>query len=107
MGEIEAGIEITRRQDGDKAREIESWLDDLAQSYNVLPVDAPIFRRWARLMYRRADHHLEDALIAATALVRGLTVVTRNVHDFEPFAVPVIDPFTSNAGSPPAGADRR
>lgn len=107
IGEIQAGIEITRRQDGDKAREIESWLDDLAQSYNVLPVDVPTFRRWARLMHRRPDHHLEDALIAATALVRGLTVVTRNVDDFEPFAVPVINPFTGNADTPPAGTDRR
>ena len=107
LGEIQAGIEITRRQDGDKAREIESWLDDLAQTYNVLPVDAPIFRRWARLMHRRTDHHLEDELIAATALVRGLTVVTRNVDDFEPFAVPLINPFTGDAGSPSAATDRR
>lgn len=107
LGEIQAGIEITRRQDGDKAREIERWLDDLAQSYNVLPVDAPTFRRWARLMDRRADHHLEDALIAATALVRGLTVVTRNVDDFQPFAVPLINPFSGNAERPPPAANRR
>src|SRR5579883_3031324 len=107
LGEIQAGIEIARGQDGDKAREIERWLDDLAQTYNVLPVDAPIFRRWARLMHRRADHHLEDALIAATALVRGLTVVTRNVDDFAPFAVPAINPFTGNAGGPAPAADRR
>lgn len=97
VGEIQAGIEITRRQDADKAREIESWLDDLAQTYNVLPADASIFRRWARLMHRRPDHHLEDALIAATALVRGLTVVTRNVADFEPFGVKVINPFSESA----------
>jgi hypothetical protein len=44
-------------------------------------------------MHRRPDHHLEDAIIAATALVRGLTVVTRNVGDFEPFGVPFLDPF--------------
>jgi len=45
-------------------------------------------------MHRRPDHHLEDALIAATALVRGLSVVTRNVDDFQPFGVATVNPFT-------------
>ncbi len=93
VGEIQAGIEITRKQDAVKAKEIELWLDGVEQSYGVLPADAAIFRRWAQLMHRRPDHHLEDALIAATALVRGLTVVTRNVDDFEPFGAPLIIPF--------------
>ena len=99
VGEIQAGIEITRQQDAEKAREIENWLDSVAHSYGVLPADAPIFRRWARLMHRRPDHHLEDALIAATALVRGLTVVTRNIDDFKPFRVPLINPFVSPSGT--------
>jgi toxin FitB len=99
VGEIQTGIEITRRQDAAKAQEIEDWLDSVAQSYGVLPADAAVFRRWAQLMHRRPDHHLEDALIAATALVRGLTVVTRNVDDFEPFGVPLINPFTSAAST--------
>jgi predicted nucleic acid-binding protein len=94
VGEIQAGIEITRQQDAQKAKEIEDWLDSVAHSYNILSVDAPIFRRWAQLTHRRPDHHLEDALIAATASVRGLTVVTRNVGDFEPFGVSLINPFT-------------
>ena len=98
VGEIQAGIEITRRQDATKAKEIEDWLDGVAQTHGVLPADAAIFRRWVQLMHRRPDHHLEDALIAATALVRGLTVVTRNVDDFEPFGVPLINPFTGAAG---------
>lgn len=97
IGEIQAGIEITRQQDAEKAEEIETWLDAVAQSYSVLSVDAPIFRRWAQLTHGRPDHHLEDALIAATALVRELTVVTRNVSDFEPFGAPLINPFTSPA----------
>src|SRR6266852_1610173 len=93
IGEVQAGIEITRDQDAEKAREIEEWLDSLAQSYNVLVVDSAIFRRWAKLMHGRPDHHIEDGLIAATALVRSLTVVTRNVRDFEPFGVRLINPF--------------
>jgi predicted nucleic acid-binding protein len=93
IGEVQAGIEITRDQDTKKAAEIEEWLDILAQSYNVLVVDTAIFRRWAQLMHRRPDHHLEDGLIAATALVRGLIVVTRNIRDFEPFGVQLINPF--------------
>jgi len=94
VGEIQAGVEITREQDSEKAREIEVWLDSVVQSYSVLATDAAVFRRWAKLMHRRPDHHLEDALIAATALVRHLTVVTRNVDDFKPFGVSLINPFT-------------
>jgi predicted nucleic acid-binding protein len=97
VGEIQAGIETTREQDPQKAAEIEDWLTNVAQTYNIVPADAPIFRRWAQLMHRRPDHHLEDALIAATALVRGMTVVTRNVSDFEPFGVPLLDPFARDS----------
>jgi predicted nucleic acid-binding protein len=100
IGEIQAGIEITREQDPEKAQEIESWLDEVAQSYNVLPADPAVFRRWAQLMHRRPDHHLEDGLIAATALTRGLSVVTRNVDDFQSFNVPLINPFSSGTRGP-------
>jgi predicted nucleic acid-binding protein len=93
LGEIQSGIEMTREQNAAKAREMELWLDEVAQSYNVLAVDASIFRRWGQLMHRQADHHLEDALIAATALVRELTVATRNVDDFESFGVAIVNPF--------------
>lgn len=97
IGEIQTGIELTRERDADKAKEIEAWLDQLAQTFNVLPVDAPIFRCWARLMHRKPDHHLEDALIAATAIVHGLTVVTRNVRDFKAFGVALLNPFDTLA----------
>lgn len=97
LGEIQAGIEITREQDPRKADEIERFLTDVAQTYNIVPADAPVFRRLAQLVHRRPDHHLEDALIAASALVRGLSVVTRNVADFKPFGVRVIDPFAKEA----------
>jgi len=93
IGEIQAGIEITREQNEAKAAEIEQWLDELARTSNVLDVSASIFRRWAQLMHRRADHHLEDALIAATAMTHDLTVATRNVRDFKSFGVGLVNPF--------------
>lgn len=93
LGEIQAGIELTREQDAAKAAEIESWLDLVAASYSVLPMDGPAFRRWAKLMHRRSDTLYEDAMIAAIAIVHGLTVVTRNVSDFEALGVGLLNPF--------------
>ncbi len=93
LGEIQAGVELTRENDPVKAGEIERWLNELEKTSNVIDVDAAVFRRWAQLMRGRADHHLEDALIAATALVHELTVATRNTADFKPFGVKLINPF--------------
>jgi predicted nucleic acid-binding protein len=93
LGEIQAGIELTREQDPAKASEIEAWLDLLSLSYNVLPMDGPAFRCWARLMHRQSDTLYEDAMIAAIAKVHNLTVVTRNGADFKPFEVPLLNPF--------------
>jgi predicted nucleic acid-binding protein len=93
LGEIQAGIELTRDQDASKVSAIEAWLELVAQSYNVLPMDGATFRTWARLMYRRSDTLYEDAMIAATAAVHNLTVVTRNVADFAKFDVRVLNPF--------------
>ena len=93
LGEIQAGIEITREQDARKAGDIEAWLDMVAGAYNVLPMDAAVFRAWARLMHRKSDTLYEDAMIAATAKVNGLTVATRNVADFKALGVEVFNPF--------------
>lgn len=95
LGEIQAGIELTREQDTDKASEIEAWLDQVAAAYNVLPLDAAAFREWARLMHRRSDTLYEDAMIAAMARVHGLTVVSRNVADFKALGMEAINPFTA------------
>ena len=93
LGEIQAGIELTREQDPDKAQAIEAWLELVAGAYNVLPMDAATFRAWARLMHRKSDTLYEDAMIAATAKVHGLTVATRNVSDFNALATEVFNPF--------------
>ena len=64
-------------------------------TYSVLSVDAAAFREWARLMHRKTNALTQDAMIAAVAIIHRLTVVTRNVRDFEHFAVPILDPFTA------------
>ncbi len=93
IGEIQARIEMTRTQSPTKAEELEAWAGQVADSYNVLAMDAACFRRWAKLMHRQSSTVYEDAMIAATALVHHLTVVTRNVRDFSRFEVPVLNPF--------------
>ena len=93
IGEIQAGIELTREQDEIKAAEIEQWLELVSASLNVVPMDANTFRVWGRLMHRASDTLYEDAMIAATAKVHNFIVVTRNVADFKPFGVALLNPF--------------
>jgi toxin FitB len=93
FGEIQAGIERTRTTDPAKAAELEAWTDQLAATWNVLPMDAETFRTCARLMHRRPKHIFEDAMIAATAQLHRLTVATRNVKDFKYFGVEVVNPY--------------
>jgi toxin FitB len=96
FGEIQRGVEITRRQDPLKAQEIEAWAAHLERASQVLPMDAACFREYARLMHRRSNALAEDAMIAGTARVHGLTVATRNQRDFAHLGVSVINPFQAN-----------
>lgn len=93
IGKIQAGIEITREQDTKKAEELENWLNQVVASYGIFPMDSVAFREWAYLKHRKSETLIEDAMIAATANVHRLTVVTRNVRDFQKLGVTIINPF--------------
>jgi predicted nucleic acid-binding protein len=96
MVDIELGIERQRRAKPAFAEEFARWLDVtlLAHGERILPLTVAIARRWGRLAARIGNREL-DLAIAATALERGLTVVTRNVSDFAPTGAPTINPFRS------------
>jgi predicted nucleic acid-binding protein len=96
IGELQTEVELTRRQNSAKAAEIELWVDQLAESFQVLPMDARCFREWARLMEGKTERLLEDVMIAATARIHHLTVATRNERDFRPLGVPVMNPFKTS-----------
>jgi toxin FitB len=98
LGELQAGVEITREQDPEKAAEIEAWIGRVEGLYNVLPLDGPCLRVWARLMHRQPDDLVMDALIAATASVHNLTVVRRNVRDFGRLGSPTMNPWRRPPG---------
>jgi hypothetical protein len=93
LGELQKGVEITQRQDVLKAEEIGTWIDLIASAFEVIPAGEHIFREWARLMKGRSGPKWEDGLIAATARVHRLIVVTRNVKDFVGLGVEVFNPF--------------
>ena len=99
IGKIQDGVEITRKQDPLKAAKIESWLDYVLANFTVLSMDGPMFREWARLMAGKSDDLSGDAMIAATARIHRFIVVTRNVEDFQPFNVELLNPFSYSPGN--------
>jgi toxin FitB len=93
--ELEIGILLIERRDRAQAMILRSWMEDHvlpAFDGRILAVDTAVARKCAALHVPtpRSDR---DSLIAATALVHGMTVVTRNVSDFEPTGVTVINPW--------------
>jgi predicted nucleic acid-binding protein len=94
IGEIERGITRQRTTDPDLAGALAEWLDRILTLYGerIVPFDLRTSRRWGALSATLGNDSA-DLMIAATALEHGLTVVTRNVSDFEPSGVPVLDPF--------------
>ena len=95
-GEIRRGIEAIRKRDPRAAATLERWLDNVmeAHSERVLPVDAATADEWGRLD-ARGSLPVVDGLLAATARVHDLTLVTRNVKDVVRTGVDVLDPFST------------
>lgn len=96
VGEIRKGIESVRRRDEATAEALESWLLELiaAHSDRILPIDETIAERWGRLNVPNPLPVL-DSLLAATASIHGLTVVTRNLKDIEKTGVRCLNPFSA------------
>lgn len=95
--ELEAGVLLVERRDSEQGAMLRQWLERqvlVAFAGRVLPVDATVAQRCARLHVPNPCAE-RDALIAATALVHGMTVVTRNVADFERTGVAIINPWRS------------
>ncbi len=96
--ELETGILLLERRDSTQSTVLRTWLDNYvlpAFSDRILPINTPIARQCAKLHVPnpRSDR---DALIAATAIVHAMVVVTRNVADFEPTGVQILNPFDSD-----------
>ena len=93
IGELQAGAELTRKNDPTKAMEIENWLVLTEGGFSIIPMDSACFREWARLKAGKSSEIIEDAMIAATARVHELQVATRNEKDFKQFEVAAFSPF--------------
>lgn len=96
VGELRRGVALIRhRGDIAQAKSLEAWLQIVLREYgsNILPIDAEIAEVWGRLRVPHPEHAL-DKLIAATALIHDLTVVSRNIDDFAGTGSRVLNPFS-------------
>lgn len=94
LGELRQGIESMRRKDPAAANALERWFNGICADFSekLLPVDVAIAERWGRLSHQQPIPSI-DGLLAATAAVHDLTIVTRNIADFERSGVPFMNPF--------------
>ena len=95
VGEIRFGIHLLAS--GRKRQRLERWFEEGIQRMHCLPFELATGLRWAKLLadLRSSGQAMpiKDSLIAATALVHGLTVATRNTHDFKKARLKIVDPF--------------
>ncbi len=94
LGEIRRGIELLRSRDPIQAEVFANWLGELHTRFaeRIVPIDVAVAEEWGRLN-ATMPRNTVDSLIAASARVRGLTVVTRNIGDFEDCGVALVDPW--------------
>jgi toxin FitB len=99
LGELRKSVAARRRTDPGAAEQLGAWVDGIATSFadRILPIDAATARRWGELSANRSLP-VVDALIAATAISHGLTLVTRNARDVESTGVPFVDPWRVGFG---------
>lgn len=93
--ELEIGVLLAERRDPAKGAVFRAWFNSHvlpAFAGRILPVDTAVVQRSAKL-HVPDPRPVRDGLIGATALVHGMTVVTRNVADFEPFGVLLLNPW--------------
>jgi hypothetical protein len=94
IAELQRGIQMVRAKDPLFAEELESWLEEaMIGQFSILPFDMAAAREWGRMALRDDDKNSLDAMIAAIARTRDLTVVTRNVKDFAPLDTYCVNPF--------------
>ena len=97
LAELRRGIELKRRRDPERAKFIDRWFSQMRAELadRVLPVDEPIAEAWAMMGIPNPLPSI-DGLLAATAKVHGLTLVTRNVAQIAATGVSLLDPFTAS-----------
>jgi predicted nucleic acid-binding protein len=98
LGELRRGIEILRFKDPTAASSLDRWLEGVRTEFSdrILAIDDAVAEQWGRLSVRQPLPSI-DGLLAATASVHGLTMVTRNTADFERSGVDLLNPFEFSA----------
>jgi hypothetical protein len=94
LGEVRNGVERARAKDPGRARALDKWLSAVRTAFagRILPIDEAVAEEWGRMNAKRPVPSV-DGLLAATAKVHGLTLVTRNLADVADLGADILDPF--------------